>query len=589
MTENATKIKTLSEFIEWANQLNKGEYLFRGVSSEEHEIEASTYRRLEKENEKKKKKKKDPIQLLNINKELLENARKLGHNQRNGRQLHDLELLAELQHYGAATCLIDFSRNTLIALWFACKKSDGNKRKGNNGKVSAIHYDDISVFKTVNTKTAEEDIAYFFKQEKDKDYPLYLWQPKHQNNRVIAQHSMFIFGGTKIPIDKECIIQANDKPEILNALEKLFNISEETMFPDFDGFARLNAHDKTWTEPDTEGLKKRAFELYQKGEYDNAIADYTKAIEHKPDDVEAYYNRGFLYAEKGEYDCAIADYDKVIELNPNLAEPYNNRGSTYAKKGEYDRAIADYDKAIALNPKYANAYNNRGNTYAKKGEYDRAIADYDKAIALNPNLAEPYNNRGNTYDKKGEYNYAITDYDKAIAINPNFADAYNNRGGTYHGKGEYDRAIADYDKAIALNPNLAEAYYNRGSTYDEKGEYDRAIADYDKAIALNPNLAAAYNGRGVAYRKKDKYDNAIKDYDKAIELNPNEPIHYFGRGLTHLIQENWQQAKADLITAKEKGANIVDLFHSEFPDIDTFQQQYNIQLPADIVALLTSE
>ncbi|MGU9957713.1 MAG: hypothetical protein ACNYPI_08900 [Arenicellales bacterium WSBS_2016_MAG_OTU3] len=49
MTENATKIKTLSEFIEWASQFNEGQYLFRGVSNKAYEIEASTYRRLPEE------------------------------------------------------------------------------------------------------------------------------------------------------------------------------------------------------------------------------------------------------------------------------------------------------------------------------------------------------------------------------------------------------------------------------------------------------------------------------------------------------------------------------------------------------------
>ena len=480
MTKNATKIKTLSGFIEWASQFNEGQYLFRGVSNKAYEIEASTYRRLPEENKK-------PFQLLNINKELLENARRLGHDQRNGRQLRDLELLTELQHYGAATCLIDFSRNTLIALWFACKKSDGNKRKGNNGKVSAIHYDDISVFKTVDTKKAEEDIDSFFKQKENGDYPLYLWQPKHQNNRVIAQHSMFIFGGAEISIDKKCIIQANDKPEILNALEKLFNISEETMFPDFDGFARLNAHNKTWPEPDTEDHKKRAFEFYQKGEYDNAIAAYTKAIEHETDYAGSYNNRGFLYAEKGEHDRAIEDYDEAIEFNSKYATAYYNRGFSYVEKGEHGAAIADYGKVIALNSNFAGAYNNRGFSYAEKGKYDCAIADYGKAIELNPKYTEPY--------------------------------------------------------------------YNRGGTYHEKGEYDCAIADYDKAI----------------------------------ELNLNKPTYHLRRGLTHLIQKNWQQGKVDLMTAKEKGADIADLFHSVFPDINAFQQQYNIQLPADIVALLTPE
>jgi hypothetical protein len=35
-------------------------------------------------------------------------------------ELSNLELLLELQHYGAATGLIDFSRDFLVALWFAC-------------------------------------------------------------------------------------------------------------------------------------------------------------------------------------------------------------------------------------------------------------------------------------------------------------------------------------------------------------------------------------------------------------------------------------------------------------------------------------
>jgi hypothetical protein len=39
-------------------------------------------------------------------------------------KLSDLELLLELQHYGAATGLVDFSRDFLIALWFA---AHGNK------------------------------------------------------------------------------------------------------------------------------------------------------------------------------------------------------------------------------------------------------------------------------------------------------------------------------------------------------------------------------------------------------------------------------------------------------------------------------
>ena len=90
-------VKTLNEFIEWAAQFNDGQYLFRGVPKYNYKIQASAYRRLPKRD------RNNPSKLLKINQVLIEKARSLGHDQKNGQQLSDLELLAELQHFGAAT------------------------------------------------------------------------------------------------------------------------------------------------------------------------------------------------------------------------------------------------------------------------------------------------------------------------------------------------------------------------------------------------------------------------------------------------------------------------------------------------------
>ena len=53
------------------------------------------------------------------------------------------------------------------------------------------------------------------------------------------------------------------------------------------------------------------------GQYDKAIADYTKAIELEPDDLN-YKNRADCYKEMKQYEKAIVDYTKAIELNPSL-------------------------------------------------------------------------------------------------------------------------------------------------------------------------------------------------------------------------------------------------------------------------------
>jgi tetratricopeptide (TPR) repeat protein len=58
------------------------------------------------------------------------------------------------------------------------------------------------------------------------------------------------------------------------------------------------------------------------GEYDKAIADYTKAIKMAPEFWLAYYRRGLAYESKGEYEKAASDYGKVIEMatDPEIVE-----------------------------------------------------------------------------------------------------------------------------------------------------------------------------------------------------------------------------------------------------------------------------
>ena len=48
-----------------------------------------------------------------------------------------------------------------------------------------------------------------------------------------------------------------------------------------------------------------------------------------------------------------------------------------------------------------------------------------------------------------------------------------------------------------------------------------------------------------------------------------------------------EKAKADLITAKEMGVDIVAAFRNDYESVAVFEQKTGIQLPEDIVAMLT--
>ncbi|MBV8846400.1 MAG: tetratricopeptide repeat protein [Bryobacterales bacterium] len=57
-----------------------------------------------------------------------------------------------------------------------------------------------------------------------------------------------------------------------------------------------------------------------RGDPDGAIADFTRAIELRPDYAEAYYFRGLAKRAKGDKDGAVADFMKAIGLKPDYAE-----------------------------------------------------------------------------------------------------------------------------------------------------------------------------------------------------------------------------------------------------------------------------
>ena len=264
----------------------------------------------------------------------------------------------------------------MVALWFACQQ--GAQREA-NGKVFAVRHDDMVRLKTVNPELIKEDIDYFLKPDENSRYPLYQWQPKLQNNRIIAQQSVFVFSGAQIEAEAECVIDKNSKQDLLTSLDKISGITEANIYPDFDGFARLHAHDEPYIEPDPQDYLQRGIEAHQNDNSDDAIAYYTEVIRLDPTDTSivsiVYYSRGLAYAEKGEVDSAIENYNESIQLNPDFADAYNYRGIAYRNKGEIERAIEDHDQAIQIKSDNVLFYNDRSMALLQAQEWEKARSD----------------------------------------------------------------------------------------------------------------------------------------------------------------------------------------------------------------------
>ncbi len=479
----------LRNYMEWVENLD-GRLAFRGQADADWELDSSAYRRL-KEKIKPHSYAEHSLFVGYLHERVNEVLMRFSEHG----DKQPLEVMAHLQHHGAATGLIDFTENALAALWFACKDHPEK-----NGKVFALRLDEPEKIEEIKTREKLQGELKDFFGERNPPDKLQAWRPGDSDIRMVTQQSLFIFGRPSIGEEffhgNPYEVQNEEKESLRGILERS-GISETFMFSDFSGFAAANANGKAYNF-----VKTRAYldeKIRTSGEQ--------KAL--------LYFERGNLNSALECYEEALADYDEAIRLEPRGAGAHINRGNTLCDLGRHEKALAAYNKAIALDPENADAYNNRGNVLRDLDCHKKALEDYDTAIALDPEYAEAHYNRGCVLRDLGRHKEALKAYDMAIALDSKYADAYNNRGVALYDLNRHEEALVAYDKAIALNPKHAMAHSNRGEVLNHLGRHREALVACDKAIALDPKYAEAHLHRGNALHDLEHLNEACAAWAEA--------------------------------------------------------------------------
>ena len=389
-----------------------------------------------------------------------------------------VDILTDLRHFGGRTALVDFSRDLLVALFFAC---NGNQKEDGY----------VFVLPTAGLKKVDSNEIHSNAREPDVALVSAARTP-HSRARVDAQGSVFVHvPGKKIEGFETIPIGRDMKSACLAHLARFHDIRQETMYNDLIGHIQNERNFRTAETYFYSGLAKHAL-----GDHAGAIKDYDDAIRLRPEFPEAFNNRGNAKLALGDHTGAIKDYDAAIRLRSDYPEAFYNRGTAKRYLGDHTGAIGDYDAAIRLRPEYPEAFNNRGIAKCAFDDHAGAIKDYDAAIRLRPEFPEMFNNRGNAKLALGDHTEAIKDYDEAIRLRPDYLEAFINRGNAKRALDDHTGAIKDYDEAIRLRPEYSEAFHNRGIAMLDFGNMEDARTDLETALALaheqgNGRVAAA--------------------------------------------------------------------------------------------------
>ena len=222
--------------------------------------------------------------------------------------------------------------------------------------------------------------------------------------------------------------------------------------------------------------------------YESQETLWSDALAKNPNCSMAYTNLGFAFLQKGQADDALEEFQKALEINPNDVDAHNNVGMVLDDIGRVNEAIAEYQKALEINPNYAEAHTNLGVTLFRMGQLGASIEQYQMAVKINPKNAQAHGDLGAALIQNGHFDEAIAQYHKALEINPNFAEAHCNLGNALLQNGQLGEAIEQFQTAVKINPGFAQAHGNLGLALFQKGQLDDAIAEFEQALRLNPNL-----------------------------------------------------------------------------------------------------
>ena len=158
---------------------------------------------------------------------------------------------------------------------------------------------------------------------------------------------------------------------------------------------------------------------YKGGNYEQAISNYRKALEIRPNNAKAQFNLGDVYYAKQSYDTAYTEFQKVLELSPDAklkSDALFNMGNCLLAQDKFYDAFNIYKVSLKMNPENENALYNL--------EYCRAHLVKSEIWLVQPepgrveaNEKMAYNGQRVTLTSQADEDYALSEYIVARADN----------------------------------------------------------------------------------------------------------------------------------------------------------------------------
>ncbi|HEU4632237.1 MAG TPA: DUF4388 domain-containing protein [Gemmatimonadaceae bacterium] len=269
--------------------------------------------------------------------------------------------------------------------------------------------------------------------------------------------------------------------------------------------------------------------FYRTGMHDEAMREFRRVIELRPDDVVARFYVGLVLMRQGRWEDAVQAY-AAAAAQPNALPPvFHNLAYALERLGRLEEARAALDEAVRRGAEAdPRVLTSRGVLALRTGDLagaGRLFAEAREAWGRRTPPAAWYLYASLAAALAGDAERATQLLEEGAHAHPHAAPLHNNLAAVLERRGAFEAAQTAVERGLLEDASLAQLHKNAGDLHYRAGRYDEALEAYQRAVRANDALGVdVYLKLGnLRFRRQDVAD-AERYWARALELDPDNAI-----------------------------------------------------------------
>lgn len=346
----------------------------------------------------------------------------------------------------------------------------------------------------------------------------------------MPDNALVIAGGTNAALEghnidlaqrwlQRATAKSNASPQVKRERERYLTFKGQ-----YEESAKLGYEVLEKLPNDREGVVYLAYDLYYLGRYDEALALVTKYEPILAKDKDLPLIAGNVQVHNGNLQEALKDFTLALERDPKMATGYVNRGFVLNDLREPGKATKDFQTALQLQPSYGEAHLGLAYADLQLHRPKPALTQLDAAQKALGKSHSWHLARAEGFRQEQDYPHAENEYRSALAETPNDLTTQLAYADVLYRMRRYPEAATALNTALKLSPSDPTIFALMAQVHAKQGNREQTLRDIESAERLGGNRVEILTATGDALLTLGDRNAAMQRFGSALDVPGGDRI-----------------------------------------------------------------